>query len=208
MDHPRSVIWIETANRIEPRVATNLWSLTNVASYHNARSVVVHRLSKTAALVRLFSGPMPPHTAEACDRYQHVLSASQLAVVVALGIQLLLQIVDVRHQLGICAALIGRQLAVPRCAGFAPQSLQSNRHLGHDLRLLPQLFPCKVSLPCRHISLACDTGQLTLQLLDLRTRSRDRFAILRCLNCTVAAFNVDVDLLCAVLVDPAGIDML
>ncbi len=108
---------------MEPCITTNLGSLADVAVHYNSRRVVVHRLIKAAVLVRLLSQPTPPHTAEACDRYQHVLSASQPAVVVALGIQLLLQIVDMSHQLGICAAQIGRRLAVPGCAGFGPQSL-------------------------------------------------------------------------------------
>jgi hypothetical protein len=95
------VIWIETASRIEPRISANLWTLANVASHHNARSVVVHRLRKTAILVRLLSEAMPPNTAKARDPYKHVLSTSQPTVVVALGVELLLQIVDMRYQLGV-----------------------------------------------------------------------------------------------------------
>src|SRR6266700_647371 len=95
---------------MEPCITTNLGSLAGVAVHYNSRRVVVHRLIKAAVLVRLLSQPMPPHTAEACDRYQHVLPASQPTVVVALGVEPLLQIVDMRHQLGIRAPQVGRWL--------------------------------------------------------------------------------------------------
>jgi hypothetical protein len=86
----------------------------------------------------LFAPAVPPHAAETMDRHALALRTSQPLVTFSLGVQLVLQVVDVVHPLGVSRTRIRGGLACAMRPSFTPCLLQANGHVGQDLGLAAQ----------------------------------------------------------------------
>ena len=102
IDRPGRVIGIESSHTIEAGVTDDLWSGANDASYLDSRRVVVSSAHEPLGIVRVLPDTPAPDTAKSQDCHAHnLLGTFQALVLLSLRVQLLLETIDVRHEIWI-----------------------------------------------------------------------------------------------------------
>lgn len=115
----------ESAAIVETCVTFNPGPLAYYSSNLDASRVVVHATCKPKWIACVFAKPVAPHAAEICYRDQHLLCAFEPFVLSLLGVQLLLQIVDVVHQLLVGVAHINRARGVTNAVGLFCECIET-----------------------------------------------------------------------------------
>ena len=95
VNHSGGTIRVKTTSPVKACVADDLRPLAYAAGYFHTGRVVIRRLGKALCMAGSFSQAPAPHTPEACDRDQHFYTSLKPFVLLALNVQLFLQVVDV-----------------------------------------------------------------------------------------------------------------
>ena len=116
---------VESSAIVETCVTFNPGPLAYYSGNLDASRVVVHATCKAKRIACVFAKPVAPHAAEICYRDQHLSGAFEPFVLPLLGVQLLLQIVDVLHQLLVGVARINRSRIVAVAVGLLRKCIET-----------------------------------------------------------------------------------
>src|SRR5258708_36655501 len=149
VEHTLWAVRVEPAYTVEPHVANEFGACPYMASYEHPGGVVVRGSEEPFWVIDVLPKTAPPDTPKPQDRNSHDhLCTFQALVLLPLGVQFLIETVDVSHQVSIRALDVDGLSVADFAVELLGQRVDAERHVGNDGGLLRELLHRLVSLSC------------------------------------------------------------